>query len=109
MCSGKEREQNAAAQQEEIEVLQVRKIWGARRLRGWTESEGLQAIFADEFRMSGGSFTLAVPGPYSIVLQVHLPRGYPSTDAPVAVVKESLGLTNAQRDQITGELVRVQC
>ncbi|KAG6618885.1 Impact-like protein [Phytophthora cinnamomi] len=92
MCSISEREQNAALQDEEIEVL--------------------QAIFADEFQLSDGfdqshgarSFTIEVPGPHSIVLQVHLPNGYPSTDAPVAVVQESFGLTNAQRDQITTKL-----
>ncbi|KAE9362505.1 hypothetical protein PF008_g49 [Phytophthora fragariae] len=92
MCSESEREQNVAMQGEEIEVL--------------------QAIFADEFQLSADfdqthgacSFTINVPGPHSIVLQVHLPSGYPSTDAPVAVVQESFGLTNAQRDQITTKL-----
>ena len=52
------------------------------------------------------SFTISVPGPRSIVLLVHLPQGYPSTDAPVAEIYESVGLTNTQRDEIIQNLVQ---
>jgi hypothetical protein len=40
------------------------------------------------------------------VLLVHLPKGYPSADPPIAEVYESFGLTNAERDAILENLVR---
>lgn len=74
----------------------------------------LQSIFEDEIELKSDldqpgvarSFTISVPGPHSIVLLVHLPQGYPSTDPPIAEVYESFGLTNAQRDEILENLVR---
>lgn len=38
-----------------------------------------------------------MPGRHAIVLLVYIPHGYPTTDAPIAEVYESLGLTNIQR------------
>lgn len=92
MCTECESSHNAELQDEEIEVL--------------------QSIFEDEFQLNrdfddlngARSFTIKIPGPYAIVLLVHLPRGYPSTDAPVAEVRESFGLTHEQRDQIVEKL-----
>ncbi|KAL4095245.1 hypothetical protein PRIC1_008622 [Phytophthora ramorum] len=79
------------------------------------EIEVLQSIFEDEFQLKNDldqpgvarSFTISVPGPHAIVLLVHLPQGYPSTDAPVAEVYESLGLTNAQRREILENLAGI--
>ncbi|ETM38642.1 hypothetical protein, variant 1 [Phytophthora nicotianae] len=88
-------EDNAELQNEEIEVL--------------------QSIFEDEFQLKSDldqpgvarSFTISVPGPHAIVLLVHLPQGYPSTDAPIAEVYESFGLTNVQRDEILEDLAAI--
>ncbi|OWZ12244.1 Impact [Phytophthora megakarya] len=88
-------EDNAELQSEEIEVL--------------------QSIFEDEIQLKtdldqpgvARSFTISVPGPHAIVLLVHLPQGYPSTDAPIAEVYESFGLTNAQRDGIIENLTAI--
>lgn len=72
-----------------------------------------QSIYDDavqlksDFDQRGGarSLTVDVAGPHTIQLLVHLPVGYPSTDAPIAEVYESFGLSNAQRDEIIGDLV----
>lgn len=53
------------------------------------------------------SFTISLPGPHAIVLLVHLPQEYPSTDAPIAEVYESFGLTNIQRDRILESLTAI--
>lgn len=74
----------------------------------------LQSIYEDDFQFKANfddasgarCFTIAVPGPHAIQLLIHLPLGYPSTDAPVAEVYDSRGLTNAQREQIIQDLVR---
>ncbi|KAG1693684.1 hypothetical protein DVH05_023086 [Phytophthora capsici] len=75
----------------------------------------LQSIFEDEFQLKSDldqpgvarSFTISIPGPHAIVLLVHLPRGYPSTDSPIAEVYESFGLTNAQREEILDNLTAI--
>ncbi|CAH0490542.1 unnamed protein product [Peronospora farinosa] len=75
----------------------------------------LQTIFDNEITLKSDSdqlsvtrsITISVPGPRSIVLLVHLPQGYPSTDAPVAEIYESFGLTNAQRDEIIQNLTTI--
>ncbi|KAF1322708.1 Impact-like protein, partial [Globisporangium splendens] len=87
-----ERELNVQLQTEEIEVLQ--SIYeGAFQLKAnFDDAEGVRA------------FTIAIPGRHAIQLLIHLPFGYPTTDAPVAEVYESFGLTNAQRDQILQDL-----
>ncbi|CAH0473968.1 unnamed protein product [Peronospora belbahrii] len=85
-------ETNAELQSEEIEVL--------------------QSIYEDKMKVQSDldqynrkrSVTISIPGPHLIVLLVHLPQGYPSTDAPIAEVYESFGLTNAQRDEILKKL-----
>ncbi|KAG7401986.1 hypothetical protein PHYBOEH_008507 [Phytophthora boehmeriae] len=79
------------------------------------EIEVLQSIFEDDFKLKADfdhpgatrSFTIAVPGPHAIVLLVHLPLGYPSTDPPIAEVYESFGLTNAQRDETLENLAAI--
>ncbi|CAI5746384.1 unnamed protein product [Peronospora destructor] len=79
------------------------------------EIDVLQAIFKDEIKLKSDlnqssttrSLTISVPGPRSIVLLVHLPQGYPSTDAPVAEIYESFGLTNAQQDKIIQNLTTI--
>lgn len=103
----------ALIQSEEIEVLQVvfDDQVGALKLI----SAFLKSIFEDEIQLKSDldqpgvarSFTISVPGPHAIVLLVHLPRGYPSTDAPIAEVYESFGLTNAQRDEILENLTAI--
>ena len=50
------------------------------------------------------SIQVSIPGAHEIKLLLHLPQGYPSTDAPVAEVCESFGLTTAQRDAIVDDL-----
>ncbi|KAG6618888.1 Impact-like protein [Phytophthora cinnamomi] len=88
-------EDNAELQSEEIEVL--------------------QSIFEDDIQLKSDldqpgvarSLTISVPGPHAIVLLVHLPRGYPSVDPPIAEVYESFGLTNAQRDEILENLAAI--
>ncbi|CAI5711269.1 hypothetical protein KXD40_001515 [Peronospora effusa] len=75
----------------------------------------LQTIFDNEITLKSDSdqtsgtrsITISVPGLHSIVLLVHLPQGYPSTDAPVAEIYESFGLTNAQRDEIIQNLTTI--
>ncbi|KAJ0392265.1 hypothetical protein P43SY_006027 [Pythium insidiosum] len=76
------------------------------------EIEVLQSIFEDDVQLHGDyddpgssrSLGISIPGPHSIQLTVHLPSTYPSDDAPVAIISESFGLTNAQRDAILGDL-----
>lgn len=73
-----------------------------------------QSIYEDDFQFKANfddengvrCFAISIPGPHAIQLLIHLPLGYPTTDAPVAEVYESFGLTNAQRDQIIQDLVR---
>ncbi|KAJ0393501.1 hypothetical protein ATCC90586_010050 [Pythium insidiosum] len=87
---------NVELQNEEIEVLQV----------------STASIFEDDVQLHGDyddpgssrSLGISIPGPHSIQLTVHLPSTYPSHDAPVALISESFGLTNAQRDAILGDL-----
>lgn len=72
-----------------------------------------QSIYEDDFQFKANfddadcvrCFTIAILGPHAIQLLVHLPLGYPTTDAPIAEVYESFGLTNAQRTQIIHDLV----
>ncbi|TMW68372.1 hypothetical protein Poli38472_005840 [Pythium oligandrum] len=79
------------------------------------EIEVLKSIFEDDIQLnddydnpgSSRSFTVAIPGPHSILLTVHLPSTYPSEDAPIAIVSESFGLTNAVRDEITQDLASI--
>lgn len=82
---------NEIHQLEEIEALQCI----------YEGSVSLREDLAGETR----SLSIAVGGPHAIELLVHLPVGYPSQDAPIAEVYESLGLSNAQRDEIIDDLV----
>lgn len=74
-----------------------------------------QSIYEDDVQLDPNyddpegarCFVVAVPGPHAIRLRVHLPRGYPSKDPPIAQVAESFGLTDVQRDEIINDLVRV--
>jgi hypothetical protein len=71
--------------------------------------DGAVQLKADLDQRGGArSLTVDIAGPHAIQLLVHLPVGYPSTDAPVAEIYESFGLSNAQRDEIVSELVS-QC
>ncbi|GLD94483.1 hypothetical protein PINS_up003094 [Pythium insidiosum] len=79
------------------------------------EIEVLQSIFEDDVQLHGDyddpgssrSLGIKIPGPHSIQLTVHLPSTYPSHDAPVAIISESFGLTNAQRDAILADLASI--
>lgn len=107
----------AGIQAEEIEVLQVRCcrccLTGCT-LQQLTGCRSPQSIYESDFQFKDAfddpdgvrCFTVAVPGAHAIQLLVHLPLGYPTTDAPIAEVYESRGLTNAQRARILQDLVR---
>ncbi|TYZ57696.1 hypothetical protein PybrP1_008543 [[Pythium] brassicae (nom. inval.)] len=87
-----EREVNRELQAEEIEVLQSIYASDFQFKDAFDDADGVRC------------FTVAVPGPHAIQLLVHLPLGYPTQDAPIAEVYESLGLTNAQRTRILEDL-----
>lgn len=74
----------------------------------------MQSIYEDSVQLKEGfdgadgvqSLAVIIGGPHAIELLIHLPVGYPSTDAPIAEVYESFGLSNSQREEIVADLVR---